>query len=90
MATRVKRTLGLWVVVVLVVVQGVLALLRANQWFHVGADLWGQGLALIPLMGLVAIGRGGLIAWTALLYICSPSEHSRAKTGRPGWDLLRH
>jgi hypothetical protein len=64
-----KRPLGLVVVVVLAVVQGVLAFLRANQWFQVGVDLVGQGLVFIPLMGLVAIGRGGLVAGIGLLYV---------------------
>jgi hypothetical protein len=68
-AALAKRPFGLLVVVFLVVVQSVLGFLRANQWFHAGADLWGEGLVIIPLMGLVAIGRGGLIAGTALLYI---------------------
>jgi hypothetical protein len=69
MATLVKRPLGLMVVVVLVIVQGLLALLRANQWFQVGVDLLGEGLLLIPLMGVVAIGRGGLVAGIGLLYV---------------------
>lgn len=69
MATLVKRPLGLMVVVVLVIVQGVLAFLRANQWFQVGVDLLGEGLLLIPLLGVVAIGRGALVAGIGLLYV---------------------
>jgi hypothetical protein len=74
-----KRPLGLVVVVVLAVVQGVLAFLRANQWFQVGVDLVGQGLVFTPLMGLVAIGRDSFM-------FCSPSERSAGKTGHGGWD----
>jgi hypothetical protein len=69
MATLVKRPLGLMAVVVLVIVQGVLALLRANQWFQIGVDLLGEGLLLIPLLGVVAIGRGALVAGIGLLYV---------------------
>lgn len=64
-----KRPLALWIVVGLVIVQGFLAFLRANHWFQVGVDLLGQGLLFIPLIGLVTIGRGGLVAGVALLYI---------------------
>ena len=63
-----KRPLALWIVVGLVIVQGFLAFLRANHWFQVGVDLLGQGLLFIPLIGLVTIGRGGLVAGVALLY----------------------
>ena len=71
MVTVMKRPLGLVVVVVLAVVQGVLAFLRANQWFQVGVDLVGQGLVFIPLMGLVAIGRGRISRryWTPLCFV---------------------
>jgi hypothetical protein len=69
MAMLVKRPLGLMIVVVLVIVQGVLALLRANQWFQIGVDLLGEGLLLIPLLGVVAIGRGALVAGIGLLYV---------------------
>lgn len=86
MATLVKRSLGLMVVVGLVIVQGALTLLRANHWFQVGVDLLGEGLVLIPLMGLVAIGRGGLVAGMGSFMLCSQSEHSPGKTGHGGWD----
>jgi hypothetical protein len=69
MVTVTKRPLGLVVVVVLAVVQGVGGFLRANHWFEVGVDLVGQGVVFIPLMGLVAIGRGALVAGIAALYI---------------------
>jgi hypothetical protein len=68
MASLLKRPLALLVVVGLVIIQGFLALLRANHWFQVGVDLLGEGLLLIPLMGLVAIGRGGVVAGMGLLY----------------------
>lgn len=69
MATSMSRTPGLMVLVALVVVQGVLAFLRANHWFQMGVDLLGHGLLFIPLAGVVAIGRGGLVAGMGLLYL---------------------
>lgn len=64
-----NRTVGLTVVAVLALVQGVAGVLRALQWFDVGSDLMGQGLLLLPLIGLVAIGRGVLVAVLALLLL---------------------
>jgi len=78
MVTVMKRPLGLIVVVVLAVVQGVGGFLRANHWFEVGVDLVGQGLVFIPLMGLVAIGRGGLVARH-----CTPLCFVRSRSTRP-------
>jgi hypothetical protein len=69
MATPMSRTPGLMALVALVAVQGVLAFLRANHWFHAGADLLGHGLLIIPLAGVVAIGRGGLVAALGVLYL---------------------
>ena len=62
-----NRTVGLTVVAVLALVQSIAGVLRALQWFDVGSDLMGQGLLLLPLIGLVAIGRGVLVAALALL-----------------------
>jgi hypothetical protein len=81
MSTVMKRPLGLMVVVVLVIVQGVLALLRANQWFQVGIDLLGEGVLFIPLMGLVAIGRGRVVAGIGILYVLFA-------VGRARWEKL--
>ena len=64
-----NRTVGLTVVAVLALVQSVAGVLRALQWFDVGSDLMGQGLLLLPLIGLVAIGRGVLVAALALLLL---------------------
>jgi hypothetical protein len=79
------------IVVVLVIVQGVLALLRANHWFQVGVDLLGEGLLLIPLMGLFAIGRGGLVARRGTPLCCVRSRSTRPeKLGMVGginWSI---
>jgi len=64
-----KRTLGLTIVAVLALVQCIAGVLRALQWFVVGSDLMGQGLLLLPLIGLVAIGRGMFVAVLALLLL---------------------
>ena len=64
-----NRTVGLTVVAVLALVQSIAGVLRALQWFDVGSDLMGQGLLLLPLIGLVAIGRGVLVAALALLLL---------------------
>jgi hypothetical protein len=64
-----KRTLALTVVAVLAVVQSIAAVVRALEWLEVGSDLMGQGLLLLPLLGLIAIGRGMLVAVLALLFV---------------------
>jgi hypothetical protein len=69
MRTRINRPWSLPAIVFLATVQGVLGFLRANHWFRMSADLLGQGFLIIPLTGIVAIGRGGLVAAMCLLYL---------------------
>ena len=57
------------VVAVLALVQSIAGVLRALQWFDVGSDLLGQGLLLLPVIGLFAYYRGALVAAIALLYV---------------------
>lgn len=64
-----NRTTGLSIVAVLAVMQGVLGSLRALQWFELGSDLLGQGLLILPLVGMVAYLRGLIVAAIALLYV---------------------
>jgi len=64
-----QRPFGLTVVAVLALAQGVLGILRAFKWFQIGAELSGQGILILPLMGVVAFARGGLIVAIALLYV---------------------
>jgi hypothetical protein len=54
-----KRKLVSIGVAVLAVVQGVFGVLRAFDYFRIGGKLAGQGLIFIPLLGVVAYGRGG-------------------------------
>jgi hypothetical protein len=69
MASTKTRSWSLTVTVVLVIVQGILGFLRAIRWFESGVDLLGEGVVFVPLLGLVAIGRGTLIAGIAVLYV---------------------
>lgn len=64
-----NRSVGMTVVAALALVQGVTGGLRALHWFDTGSDLLGQGLLLLPLMGLLAFFRGSLVAAIALLYV---------------------
>jgi hypothetical protein len=64
-----NRTLVTTAVAALAVLQGVFGVLRALHWFDVGSDLMGQGLLLLPLIGVVAFLRGVLVGAIALLYV---------------------
>jgi hypothetical protein len=63
-----KRNTGMTVVAVLALVQSALGVLRTLHWFDAGSDLMGQGLLLLPLVGVLAFFRGGFVAVIALLY----------------------
>jgi len=65
----VGKSLCLKVIIVLALAQGIAGLLRAFNWVHVGVDLFGQGLVLLPFIGVIAVLRGLLIAVVALLYV---------------------
>ncbi|HSK28829.1 MAG TPA: hypothetical protein VLA17_02605 [Candidatus Limnocylindria bacterium] len=53
------------VIAVLAVVQGVGGALRALQWFDMGSDLLGQGLVLLPVVGVLAFARGAIVTLLA-------------------------
>ena len=53
-----NRTVGMTVIAVLALVQGIFGVLRTLQWFELGSDFMGRGLLLLPILGLMAIGRG--------------------------------
>jgi hypothetical protein len=63
-----NRTVGLTVIAVLALVQGLFGVLRTLHWFDLGSDLMGQGLLLLPVIWLLAIGRGMLVAVLAVLF----------------------
>lgn len=56
-------------IAIVAVLQGSLGVFRAFEWFNVGADLFGQGLLILPLVGVVAFGRGALVMVLATLYL---------------------
>ncbi len=53
----------------LALIQGVFGLLRAYNWVQIGANLFSQGLLLLPFVGALAFMRGLLISAVALLYV---------------------
>jgi hypothetical protein len=57
------------VIAVLAVAQGIVGVLRALQWINVGSDLVGHGVLMLPVVGLMAIARGTMIAVIAILYL---------------------
>ena len=64
-----RRSPMLIFIAILALVQGVLGVFRAFEWFNVGADLLGQGLLILPLAGVVTFGRGGAVIVLAMLYL---------------------
>ena len=56
-------------IAILAFLQGIAGVFRAFEWFNVGADLFGQGLLILPLVGVVAFGRGLLVIVLATLYL---------------------
>ncbi|MGH7846354.1 MAG: hypothetical protein ACREQW_14450 [Candidatus Binatia bacterium] len=43
-------------------------MLRAFRWFRIGAELSGHGIIVLPLLGVVAFARGGIVIVMAVLY----------------------
>jgi hypothetical protein len=56
-------------IAILALGQAALGVLRALQWFDVGVDLLGQGIVLLPFIGVIAIARGTLVISVAMLYL---------------------
>lgn len=63
-----KRTPGLMLVALLALAQGVAGVLRATQWIKIGIDLAGRGALVLPIIGDLAIIRGGIVGVIALLF----------------------
>ena len=63
-----RRPIGVVVIAVLALAQGVLGLLRAVEWIQIGSDLVQRGVLLLPIIGAMAFGRGALVALIAALY----------------------
>jgi len=64
-----NRPLSLKVMVLLAFIQGVAGLLRAYNWMQIGVDLFGQGILLLPFIGVVAFIHGLFIWVVVLLYV---------------------
>jgi hypothetical protein len=64
-----RRSSMLIFIAILALVQSILGVFRAFEWFNIGADQFGQGLLILPLVGAVAFARGGLVIVVAMLYI---------------------
>jgi hypothetical protein len=64
-----SRSLNLKIIGVLAAVQGIGGALRALHWFNVGSDLLGQGLLLLPMVGVLAYARGAIVIVLALLFL---------------------
>jgi hypothetical protein len=66
-----NRSLIFKIILFLALLQGIFGLLRAYDWVQVGADLFGQGVLLLPFVATVAVMRGLFISAVALLYVLS-------------------
>ena len=64
-----SKSVSYKIIVLLAFVQGALGLVRAYNWVQIGADLFGQGLLLLPFVGAMAVMRGMFISVVALLYV---------------------
>ena len=56
-------------IAILALIQGTLGVFRAFEWFNIGADQFGKGVLILPLVGAVAFARGGLVIVMGMLYI---------------------
>ena len=64
-----RRSPMLIFIAILALIQGALGVFRAFEWFNIGADQFGKGVLILPLVGAVAFARGGLVIVVAMLYI---------------------
>ena len=63
-----KRRMPIFIAI-LAISQGIAGVFRAFEWFKVGADLFGQGLLILPVVGVVAFGGGLLVMVLATIYL---------------------
>ena len=64
-----SESLSYKIIAFLALIQGGLGLLRAYNWVQIGANLFSQGLLLLPFVGAMAVMRGLFISIVALLYV---------------------
>ena len=63
-----NRPMGITVIAVLALVQGIFGVLRTLHWVELGGDFIARGLLVMPVLGLLAIGRGMVVAVLAVLF----------------------
>jgi len=64
-----SKSLSCKIILLLALLQGIFGLLRAYHWVEIGVDLFGQGIVLLPAIGVVAVMHGLFISLVALLYV---------------------
>src|SRR5688572_30054821 len=64
-----KMPTGVEVIATLAIAQAAFGVLRAFNWFQIGSDFLGQGLLILPVIGVLAYTWGFLVISIALLYI---------------------
>jgi hypothetical protein len=65
---RHRRSASTVIIAILAVVQGLFGLLRTAHWLEIGSDLPERWVILLPILRMMAIGRGTLVALIAVLY----------------------
>jgi len=63
-----RQAVILKIMILLALVQAMASLLRALDWMHIGVDLFGEGILLLPFIGAVVFVHGLFISVVALLY----------------------
>jgi hypothetical protein len=63
-----NRPLGMTVIAALALAQGLFGVLRTLHWVEVGGDFMGRGLVVMPLLRMLALGRGVVVAVVAVLF----------------------
>ena len=79
--TLMRQPVSLIVIAVLALAQAVLGVLRAREWFQFATDTSGRGILILPLISLLAMGRGWFVAIIALLYVV----FALGALARQGW-----
>jgi hypothetical protein len=72
---------------VLGVAQGIVAVVHGLQWVHIGSDLAGRGLLMLPIIALMAIARGVLVGGIAILYVAFAWGALHGRKWAPGVGL---
>jgi polyferredoxin len=66
--TFISKTVTLKAILLVTLLQACFAWLRAYDWVRIGANLFGQGVLLVPIIGVISVVRGLAISFVALLY----------------------